>query len=159
MSPVIWTKLLPSTAAPPSRPVSYTHLDVYKRQVQQGVNNVCTGNAVVVNGVEHFLIDAGAGSLQDVYKRQICALCRRTASTAFLPASWLLRWAPPLRRYGRTCLLYTSQSGAEKLPDHLRSPAGRDRPALQGGCTRWRCGPGVRRPCRRGSIRPRRRCV
>ena len=30
--------------------------------VQQGVNNVCTGNAVVVNGVEHFLIDAGAGS-------------------------------------------------------------------------------------------------
>ena len=62
--------------------VSYTHLDVYKRQVQKAIKkevNQAAGldfSSILFNGVENII---GSNRAEDVYKRQIlrCSFLRR----------------------------------------------------------------------------------
>ena len=52
---------------PTTEPVSYTHLDVYKRQVVQ-VNNICCLGYEDIYGNKYDMMDGV--DLPDVYKRQ-----------------------------------------------------------------------------------------
>ena len=53
--------------------------------VQQGIDQVSAGSIVVIQSVEHFLIDAGAGSLQVVGLEQGVQLVRLAQSRCTLP--------------------------------------------------------------------------
>ena len=59
-------------------PVSYTHLDVYKRQVHTGIVKV-GGHGVVCASVQGHIVEGHAGDVRvcraiDVYKRQVYRL-------------------------------------------------------------------------------------
>ena len=65
---------VPEGKVPDARPVSYTHLDVYKRQEEKGADIYKPSglhNFSLYLGGKWYSLTAKAGTYKDVYKRQV----------------------------------------------------------------------------------------